>query len=93
MAGSVLIAAAFGAAGCSGGGSDTPPAVSGVSPDSVEAELIGLDCVVTRDILSTVSKDDYFGTAAGLAAGGTGGTASEWRAVLEWWWQTECGGQ
>ena len=91
------------ASACSGGSAseaaapvdaNLPPAVSGVSAQKVQGELDGLDCASTRDILSSpgMTEDAYFGTMASYVAS-SGGTAAEWRAAIDWWWQRACGGQ
>jgi hypothetical protein len=71
-----------------------PPPVAGLSTERVQAELDGLRCIDTRDILDTpdMTADLYFGTMADYVSGTLGGSASEWRSAIDWWWQNACSG-
>lgn len=85
---------------CAGGGEESqpeeqagPPPIAGVSDQQVQSELDGLSCASSRDILASpgMTEDVYFGPMADYASG-QGGSAREWRAAIDWWWQTTCGG-
>lgn len=93
MFAAVSCASATFVVGCAGGG-ESPP-IQGVSSERVQSEIAGLNCASSRDILASpnVTEDLFFGTMSGYVAGQVGGTENEWRAVIDWWWQTACGGQ
>ncbi|MDQ1308690.1 MAG: hypothetical protein QG671_4525 [Actinomycetota bacterium] len=103
MLSSGLVALAMlGLVACGGGASsetsqsvaaNVPPAVAGLSAERVQSELDGLSCGETRDIVGDVDDGQYFTVMAQFAAGSVGGTEAEWRGVLDWWWQTACGGK
>ena len=94
-----LVTTALVLSACSGDSTEpaanVPPPIAGISPDQVQAELAGLECAATQEILDTpdMTQDLYFGTMADYVSGSVGGSSSEWRAAIDWWWSSACGGQ
>jgi len=93
----VLSACSSGSSGSSSE-SDAPteanvfPAVSGISDQEVQSAL-GADCATSRDLRDEMGVDLYFGYLAEGLSQKRGGSATEWRAAIDWWWETKCGGQ